>query len=104
MKCIRHFDRFLENRTYKSTDVFVFNGCSNIASWEDIHNASRYLDTDDEFQFQEEIFQFSVQNFGFLEPESFKAQIFTRFMTKTDCEFIGSVNGNIPAKWNLFKS
>ena len=94
------FDGFLNNRTYQPTDIFTFGGCYNIASWEDIRHAYRYLDNDDEFQFQEEISDFSVQQLGFLEPESFKAQIFTRFMTKTACEYIGAVNGNIPAKWD----
>ena len=90
------FEGFLKNPTYKQTDVFSFY-IPNVgyASWESV----RY-DTDNEFQFQEEIYQFSVQNCGFIEPEAFKAQIFTRFMTRTDCEYIGVVNGNIPAKWD----
>ena len=90
------FERFLKNPTYKPTDVFSFY-ITNVgfASWE----SARY-DTNNEFQFQEEISQFDVRNAGFIEPEAFKAQIFIRYMTKTHCEYIGAVNGNIPAKWD----
>lgn len=93
-----NFENYLNNPTFRNSDIFTFK-YSPIADWEPIVSATSLGLF--EFQFQEETGKFNIQQFGFEEPMNFKAQIFTRYMNFGYIEFIGSVNGNVPAKWDI---
>ena len=89
-----NFENYLNNPTFKNSDIFTFSPPED-AYWDPIDTAiSNNLI---EFAFKE---KFSVETVGFMEPENFKAQIFTQYRTATSTEYIGVVNGNIPAKWD----
>jgi hypothetical protein len=77
---------------YLDSDVFCFtDGSKNdYAVW------SYYEDRKgEEFMFEES----AINNFGFLIPETFEAEIFKVYVSKDTTEYIGVVNKNIPAKW-----
>lgn len=94
------FSKLISSRFYQHSDVLCYEEYGIV--WKDRYSVIdacegiHYV----EFTFQEEFPQFSVENVGFMEPESFKAQIFTQYRTATSTEYIGAVNGNIPAKWD----
>lgn len=41
-----------------------------------------------------------VKRFGFIEPETFKFEILKVYNNSKETEYIGTVNNNVPAKWN----
>jgi len=92
-KCSNEY--FYKLPRYELTDVIQLSTNYNTMHWYDEIDKRGT-----EFKFEDAQDDLSLHALGFLEPETFNVKIFSCYTSNDVKEYIGVVNGYLPAKWN----
>lgn len=95
----RRYENMSSSSNFLSTDIFIFDSVDKDIRWARANATKTGVINFDELQKTKTNIHTAL-DIGFIEPVGFNVQIFSVFKTNTGDEYIGAVNGNIPAKWD----
>lgn len=97
--CYESFDVYIEHLDYVANDVFNLLAKDGL---EEVHWYSYMNRVGEEFSFDVNVKSLAnTEDFEFQEPVGFTVEILKVYKSVETTEYIGVINDNIPAKWNV---